>query len=249
MPDTAARVVLVRPHYAGNLGATARAMRNFGVSQLTLVAPIATPHDPEALRLATRGHSILAGARIVPTLAEAVADCRIAIATSALTAGIYRDQQHLTPRELLPALAAKSDSGPIALVFGPEPSGLTNAEVSRCHHLMHIPAAAEYPALNLGQAVAICLYEWNEAIRGSQVIPVRCVTSIQDQDRAFDHLREALEAVHFLYGPKSDSLMHAVRRLISRADPNHQELKILHGLARQLLWVSRQRDTPSPPES
>src|SRR5262245_46130755 len=86
------RVVLVRPHYAGNLGATARAMRNFGLTRLVLVDPVADPADREARRLSTHGESILDGAHIVGELGEAVADCGLVAATSALTAGLFRDQ-------------------------------------------------------------------------------------------------------------------------------------------------------------
>src|SRR5438874_13739527 len=99
------RVVLVRPHYPGNLGAVARVMRNFGLSRLVLVDPLADPRDPEARRLATHGESILDGAAIVSDLSTALADCLIAAATSAKTAGVVRETVAGTVREFMPSIA------------------------------------------------------------------------------------------------------------------------------------------------
>jgi tRNA/rRNA methyltransferase len=133
------------------------------------------------------------------------------------------------------------------MVFGPEPHGLTNEEIGRCHGLVHIPVDAEYGSLNLAQAVAICCYElrkaWSKAVnenRGRPEVPVRSVAPFADQERMFEHLRDALTAVGYLFGDKADSLMSGLRHLIGRAQPTHQEVKILHGLARQMLWAAGQ---------
>src|SRR5262245_29996109 len=239
------RVVLVRPHYAGNLGATARVMRNFGLSDLVLVAPYCFATDLEARRMARDGLSTLDSARVVPELGEALADCAYSLATSALTAGVYRSGTIGTAAEKMPELLAAADAGPVALVFGPEPHGLSNEDIGRCHGMVHIPVDAEYGSLNLAQAVAICCYElrkaWSKAeneARGQPEVP-RVVAPFTDQERMFEHLREALAAVGYLFGEKADSLMHAIRQLIGRAQPTPQEVKLLHGLARQLLWVAK----------
>jgi tRNA/rRNA methyltransferase len=128
------------------------------------------------------------------------------------------------------------------LVFGPEPSGLTNTEVTLCHHLIHIPTDPEYQALNLAQAVAICLYELRKAwLKQTETLPARePPASYAAQDRMFAHLRTALESVHFLWGENADTLMHALRHLIGRAQPSPMEVDLLHGLARQLQWIARQ---------
>src|SRR5215213_10191469 len=131
-----ARVVLVRPHFAGNLGAVARVMCNFGLQQLTLVAPFADPKAEEARRLATHGEPVLEAATIVGTLDEAVADCQVVLATSGNAEGVYRMHSYGRPEELLPTVVAALPLGQCALVFGPEPSGLGNAEVARCHGLI-----------------------------------------------------------------------------------------------------------------
>jgi tRNA/rRNA methyltransferase len=147
----------------------------------------------------------------------------------------------------MPELFAAAAGGPVAVVFGPEPHGLSNEEIGRCHGLVHIPIDPEYGSLNLAQAVAICCYElrraWSKSLNdgcGAPEVPVRTIAPFADQERMFDHLREALSAVGFLFGDKSESLMHGLRHLIGRARPTQQEVKILHGLARQLLWSAGQ---------
>jgi tRNA/rRNA methyltransferase len=236
-----ARVVLVRPHYAGNLGAVARVMCNFGLNQLALVEPFADRRSGEARRLATHGERILDSAAIVSSLDEAVADCRMVVGTSANVEGVYRAHNYGRPEEVLAEVVAALDDGPCALVFGPEPSGLSNAEVGKCHGLIRILTDPACPSLNLSHAVAVCLYElrrlWLNA-RGVAVRPTRRVAPFADQERMFASLRDALERVHFVWGTKADSLMHAVRHLIARARPSPNEVRILFGLARQLRWVA-----------
>jgi tRNA/rRNA methyltransferase len=224
-------------------------MRNMGLSDLVLVAPVADPGDRNARQLSTHGEVILDHCRIVPDLANAVADCLFVAATSARLGGLFRRQSLGTPQEVLPRFVDWLPSGPTALVFGPEPSGLTNVEVSRCHFLIHIPTDPAYPALNLAQAVAICLYELRQAwLRRTEPAPDReSPASFAQQERMFEHLRTALEEVHFLYGDKADSLMHAVRHLIGRAGPTPMEVELLFGLARQLRWFAEHHRSPSVP--
>jgi tRNA/rRNA methyltransferase len=240
------RVVLVRPQVAGNLGATARVMRNMGVSDLVLVSPEADPADREARRLSTHGEAILERARIVNDLVDAVADCLLVAGTSARVGGPVRRQSVSPPDEVMPHIAGVLPRGPAALVFGPEPSGLTDAEVTRCHHLIHVPTDPAYPALNLAQAVAICLYELRRAwLTQTGATAERSPPApFTDQERMFAHLRQALEEVHFLYGPNAGALMHALRHLIGRAGPTAMEVDILHGLARQLRWHAEHRREP-----
>src|SRR6267378_7811168 len=125
------RVVLMRPRIATNLGATARVMRNMGLRDLILVAPDADPLDPEARKLSTHGEEILRRARLVSDLGQAVAECVLVAATSARTGGLFRRQSIGPPEEIVPRLAEEMVRSPVALVFGPEATGLTNAEVDR----------------------------------------------------------------------------------------------------------------------
>jgi tRNA/rRNA methyltransferase len=244
-PLTTCRVVLVRPQIAANLGSVARAMRNFGLTDLLLVSPKADPADREARRLATHGESILDRARVLPEFGDAVAGCVLVAGTSARTGGLFRAQTVGWPEQVMPRVVQAAGQGPVALVFGTETSGLTNEEVSRCHHLIHIPADPEYPALNLAQAVAICLYELRRVwLRAAGHAPAdESPASFAEQERMFSHLREGLEAIHFVYGEKANALMHAVRHLIGRARPTPMEVKLLHGLARQMLWIAGESPT------
>jgi tRNA/rRNA methyltransferase len=235
------RVVLVRTHYAGNIGAAARAMANFGLRDLVLVDPVADVAAHQARMLAAGGVAVLDAARVVPDFAAAVADCGMVLATAGETAGTRRETVRGTPAELLPRFAAALGHGPCALVFGPEPHGLTTAEVGRCHGLLHLPADPDYPSLNLSLAVGICLYELrSHALTAGRLTPAaRPPAPFVDLDRALVHLEEALTKMSFLYGQNADALMHAVRHLIGRALPTEQEVALLHGLARQLLYVAQ----------
>lgn len=247
---TRCRVVLVRPTIAGNLGATARVMRNLGLTELVLVGPQADPEEPQARQMSARGEAILRRARIVSDLGEAISDCGLVVATSARVGGAFRRQAVGTPDEIMPRVLDALSSTPAALVFGPEPSGLTNQEVARCHYLIHIPTDPAYRALNLAQAVAICLYELRCTWLRSQPKKPRPIAPAPHglQERAFNRLEQALQRIHFLYGEKAEPLMHALRHLIGRAGPTAQELRLLLGLARQMDWfVARaDRDNPEP---
>jgi tRNA/rRNA methyltransferase len=236
------RVVLVRTKVAANIGAAARVLRNMGLTDLVLVAPEADPADPRAEMLATaHAADVLRAARVVPTFEEAIGDCLLVAATSANVGGLFRRQSVGTPEEVIPHLLPVLSSGPAALVFGPEPSGLTNEEVARCHFLIHVPTDPAYPALNLAQAVAICTYALRTAFlrQSCGVTPPAPPAPFAEQERMFEHLRAALTDLHFLYGDKADALMHALRHLIGRAGPTAMEVKLLHGLARQIEWQVR----------
>src|SRR5262245_12322766 len=185
------RIVLVRTHYPGNLVAAARIMHNFGVRDMVLVAPQADIHDRNARQLSTHGESILDAARIVEDLGQAVADCALVIGTSGPEGGMFRRQSVGTPEEILAhAIEPLQNSRPVALVFGPEPTGLANDDVTRCHHLIHIPTHDAYTSLNLAQSVAICLYElrqqWLKAEFASQ--PIEPMASFAEQEHMFAQL-------------------------------------------------------------
>jgi tRNA/rRNA methyltransferase len=230
-------IVLVRTKFAGNLGAVARAMANFGVTDLRLVTPEADPQAQEARAMASHGEPVLEQSRRFSTLVEAVADCNWVACTSSRRGGLFRQQNVLSLHEGIVQGREASKRGRVALVFGPENDGLTNEEVSLCHQLIHISAHPDYYVLNLAQAVAISLYEWYQ-LEGADA-PVEegsPPVSAGELDRMFEHLEEALRAIHFVWGEKGPSVFHALRHLISRAQPTEVENKLLHGLARQVLW-------------
>jgi tRNA/rRNA methyltransferase len=233
------RVVLIRTKIAANIGAVARVMRNMGLRQLVLVSPEASPDDREARRLSTHGENILQRAQIVPDLGDAVADCIWVAATSARTGNLIRSA-HGFPDEIIPHLATALDAGPVAIVFGPEPGGLTDEEIARCHYLIRIPTDPQYAALNLAQAAAICLYElrrhWLKR-NGPSKAP-EPVAPFAEQERMFVQLRAALSEIHYLYGPNADSIMHALRHMLGRSGLTSMEVNLLFGLARQIRWLA-----------
>ncbi len=256
------RIVLVRPSQAGNVGSVARVMYNFGLEQLYLLQPQVDPHGPEAVALATHAFPLLQSARCCQTWDEAVGDCEWVLGTSARLGGMFRSQSVVTPREIFPMLRRRVERGRIALVFGPERTGLLTEEIARCHYLLTIPAAQTYPVLNLAQAVACCVYEWFQ--QGLELNPAADLSlvaktskppptasslsameregdryqpaSFADQEQVFQHLEAALSAIHFLWNEKAPAQMHALRHLIGRAQPTKMEVQLLHGVARQLLW-------------
>jgi len=189
------RIVLVQPHIAGNLGATARVMRNMGLADLVLVAPQADPADRQARRLSTHGEDILDRGRIVDHLSAAIGECALVVGTSARTGGLMRRQSVGTPDQIMPRIVETLHAGSsAALVFGPEDRGLTNEEVARCHYLVHIPTDPAYPALNLAQAVGICLYELRRAclmMEPARTETVEPPAAFAAQELMFTRLRDA----------------------------------------------------------
>jgi tRNA/rRNA methyltransferase len=244
------RVVLFRPHFNGNVGSVARVMMNFGLDQLVLVQPYANHLSDEARRMATHGVKLLESAKIVDSIDEAVADCSVVLGSSGNVEGVNRKHNYGRPDEMIGRIVPVLSENPCALLFGPEPSGLADDQVLRCHGLIRIPTDSAYSSLNLSQAVTVCLYElrrqWLVHEYGVKESTQK-VASYEMQERMFESLYGALSDVHFLWGTKADSLMHGLRHLITRAQPSPNEVRILFGLARQLRWVAR-NGVSEPPE-
>ncbi|MFL6651385.1 MAG: RNA methyltransferase, partial [Sulfurifustaceae bacterium] len=152
----AIRVVLVRPSHPGNVGGVARAMKNMGLDQLRLVAPSSYP-SPEAEARAADAADILARAVVCAELDEAIGTCHFIVGTTARSRRI--EWPALNPADAAARLLQEAERGPVAVLFGHERTGLTNAELDRCHALVSIPANPEYPSLNLVCAVQIIAYE------------------------------------------------------------------------------------------
>jgi tRNA/rRNA methyltransferase len=246
------RIVLVRPEVEGNIGATARVMRNFGLKELVLVSPVANPGADEARSRAVNGVDVLDQARVVASLDDALVGCVAMAATSARQEGIIRGSSVGDAFSVIKHLRQRAVHGPVAMVFGPEPSGLTTDEVSRCDQLIAIPADPEYPVLNLSHAVGICAYEWfrqNQPVIEPSVDPP---APDEVREAMLQHFKCALEDVHFLWDEKAELLFHGFRRLIGRAQPTSNDVRLLHGIARQMEWVVRHEykvDRPPYPRS
>jgi tRNA/rRNA methyltransferase len=245
------RVVLVGTQIAANVGSVARVMSNFGCSDLVLVAPKCDPREEYARTTATHhAESLLETCRVVERLNEAIADCALVAGTSARTGGLFRRQTVGQPDEIATRLVESMSAGLVALVFGPERTGLENDDVLLCHHLIHVPTDESNPALNLAQAVAVCVYEVRNAwLRQSEPAAPREVAPWATQAHAFGLLRDALVQVRYLReDERGEALMHALRYLIGRAAPSPMEINLLIGLARQLNWVMRYAELPQDQE-
>ena len=243
------RVVLVRPHYAGNVGSVARAMANFGVRDLVLVAPLADIRSTQAVMMSTHGRAILDGVRTVETLDEAIADCICVLSSSGEVGGVARKGFWGSPAEQLPRLCETMDHSQVALVFGPEPHGLTVDEITRGHGMIFVPTDPEHASLNLAQAVAVVLYELRKiwlARDGSFVPNDEPPASFESQERMFEKLKNALTDVRFLWDFRSDGIFHVLRTVIARGQPTQKELQIFHALAQQLKFVAKEFGVPHP---
>lgn len=241
------RVVLTRPKGAANLGATARAMKNMGLSDLALVEP--GEMDPAWARaMAAHAVDVLEGARRFDSLAAAVADCHWVLGTTARDGG-YRGHP-LTPRQAGQRVAEVARRDRVALVFGPEDHGLSNDDLKECHELICIPTSTAYASLNLAQAVLVCSYEVFLAVTESQGWdwqPSRPQPAAAgDLHFLFERLQQAFAAIGFLLPENPDHIMHSLRRMLGRAQLEEREVRILLGLARQIEWYGRENREQLP---
>jgi tRNA/rRNA methyltransferase len=244
------RIILVRPHFAGNVGAVARVMANFGLHDLVLVDPYANPAAHEARSRAAGGVHVLDAARVLP-FEEALADCHCVLATAGVTEGTWRTTMAGTPGDWLPKFAEHLSDGPCALVFGPEPHGLTTDEIGRCQGLIKLPTDPACPSFNLAMAVGITLSLLHSQMTTTPPTLRRRPAPFADLERALDHLEQSFHRVNYLFGQNADHLMHGFRHLLRKAEPTPVEVRMIHGLAAQLdhigrTWKQETADDPLP---
>ena len=232
-------VVLVEPRSPGNIGAAARALQNMGLTHLTLVQPEEF-HVPEARQFAAHALPLLAAARVVDSLDEAVADAGLVVGTSRRLGKNRRPVVDV--REASRRVASASLSGNrVALVFGREDSGLTTGEMGRCHVLARIPTADTNPSLNLAQAVLVCVYEiwriWEEMMDPEGHAP-RDLAPARATEAMFEDLSRLLGEIGFLNEQNPQEMVLALRRLLGRAEMERREVQILRGIFRQMRWAA-----------
>ncbi len=224
------RIVLVEPSHPGNIGATARAMKNMALEELVLVRPRQFPHS-EATARASGADDVLARARIVDSIGAAVADCGFIAATTS------RDRDPnirlVDVREAAARLVSEAQTRPAAVLFGAERTGLTNTDIEAAHCLIRIPANREYLSLNLSMAVQLVAYELFRA-RGASVTPPERempLASAAELERLYAHLQEVLEEIDFRDRTQSGThLMMRIRRFLQRAELDQNEANILRGM-------------------
>ena len=232
MESPGIRIVLVAPSHPGNIGAAARAMKNMGLGELVLVRPREFPH-PEATARASGADDVLAGARIVASLAEALGGCGFVAATTSRE----RDQYFrvVDVREAAARIVTEVGRSPVAVVFGAERTGLTNEELEAAHVLIRIPANPAYPSLNLAMSVQVVAYELWRA-RGAAAAPASAppaapLATGAELELLYAHFAQVLEDIEFRDRTQSGThLMSRIRRFLQRAELDHNEVNILRGI-------------------
>ena len=225
-------VVLVRPKEDGNIGAAARLARNFGASQLVLVAPRGRVGSV-ARRRAMGGLALLKAAARAPSLQRAVEHADLVVGTTDLSLG--RSNSYLR-RSVSPerfAEVARSSVGTVAVVFGPEDNGLSREELARCDLLVHVPARREFPTLNLSHAVAVVLYAFHRAGGSAdpESTPAPEVTELNGREKELFLTRLGSLASRSSYpAHKRRGLILQFRRLLGRATPTEAEYRMMLGL-------------------
>ena len=230
------RIVLVQTYHPGNIGASARAMKTMGLSDLVLVAPRQFPAE-EATRLAAGATDLLDSCRVVGSLSEAIGDCVQVIGASARLRSLPLPCYH-APDRMAAELWQRLPEGPVAIVFGRERYGLTNEEIGHCTHQLNIPANPDYGVLNLSQAVQIVAYETFRQSRTAEAAHQAPKANgpyptVEQLEYFYDHLHRALDSAGFLTQPHARTEAH-LRALFARAEPSRKELSILRGVLNAL---------------
>jgi tRNA/rRNA methyltransferase len=232
--------VLVRPKSPGNIGSAARAIKNMGFRDLRVVAPEVSPQSREALSMAVHARDVLQNAKVFETIGDAVADCMLTVGTTCRT-GPYRESVRLL-NEWAPQLAQSAQANRVAMIFGPEATGLTNRELKFCHQLITIPTSTEYASINLAQSVMLCAYELRLALERSEDSGDKSealeLAPASEVDAALERLKDSLLAIGFLPEENPEHLMFTVRRIFGRSGLTIRELDIINGIATHTRWAA-----------
>jgi tRNA/rRNA methyltransferase len=239
------RFILIGTSHPGNVGATARAMKVMGFSELVLVRPRFADVliQEETVAMASGAADILVRAKVVDTLAEALEGVTHAIGT-AMTPRDFGPPT-ITPREGLAALAARVPTECVGFVFGCERFGMANEDVYRCHSVISIPTNPLYGSLNLSQAVQVLSYEWRQALGGfpvSERTPEPDLADGRAVQGVLEHWEQALINLGFLDPAAPKKLMPRLNQLFNRAQLRQEEIHILRGVAKAMLDAKKSGD-------
>lgn len=235
-------VILVRPQMGENIGAAARAMLNFGLTELRLVAPRDGWPNPRAVAMAAGAEGpVLDPAQVFPTLAEALFDIEFAYATTAR--GRELDKPVLTPAQVMADAHQRIDvGGRVALIFGPERAGLENDDIARANAIMTVPVNPQFASLNLGQAVLLAGYEWSRDRLPSQPSPhgrrpdTQAPATVIEVEALARSWESQLDRTGFFFpDSKAAAMKLTLRNMWSRLPLTQADTKIFHGILRQLL--------------
>ena len=230
-------VVLVRPQMGENIGAAARAMLNFGLDQMRLVAPRDGWPNPAAVAMASGAGRVLDGALVSDDLAGAIGDCQHVYATTARLRGLTK--RVITPAEAMDeARALQAQGQRVAILFGPERAGLENEDVAQANTIVTVPVSPDFASLNLAQSVLLMAYEWGR--RGGAVLApegeVEPPASLIEVEKLAEHYEQRLEEAGFFFPEaKAPGMKITLRNMWSRMSLTSADIRMLHGMLRQLL--------------
>jgi tRNA/rRNA methyltransferase len=246
---TTPAIILSRPQLGENIGASARAMKNFGLTELRLVAPRAGWPNKKAADMAVGAINVLDAAKLYASAQEALKDLQFVIATTARARGVTKPV--LTPAEAARQLRAATVTGTrCGILFGSERSGLDNDEVSLATSVVTIPTS-EFSSLNLGQSVMLMCYEWFRVADDTPAVridhgPVAKKATREEMFQLFEHLEDELLKNGFLYPPtKETPMIRNLRALLNRADMTDQEVRTLRGV---IVSLAKGKYRRKPPE-
>jgi len=227
-------IVLVNPKYPGNIGSTARCLKNMGIERLSVVC-YEKPDMGMMKQMATHiAADIIDNIRYSKNLREALENFQYIIGTTARLGTKSVRQPAISPRELAIRLVNTSRNNSIALVFGPEDRGLTNEELKYCHTLVNIPTSDQFKSVNLSHAVMICCYEMFVASRGHvKRFTPRLATSAEIE-AMYEHLGKMFIKVGFINPENPEYWMMCIRRFFQRIHLYSKEVKIVRGICRHI---------------
>lgn len=234
------RIILVNTTHPGNIGATARAIKTMGLNQLILVAPQKFPHQDATFR-AAGADDLLEKAIVVNQLSEALRNCDWVIGASVRQRKLARPI--LNPKQA--ALKIRDElTGNVAIIFGRESSGLTNAELSLCHDQIFIPTDPDFSSLNVASAVQVIAYELRMAMLLDTKLPLRetkedPLANANEVAQFYEHLRQTLLAIQFLNHKQPKRLMERLQLLFNRAHLTVTEINILRGILRAIMMQNK----------
>lgn len=229
-------IVLVRPLYAGNIGSSARAMMNMGITDLRLVSPQEVQTE-ESRFLAVNAWEIVEKAPVFSSLEEAVADSSLVVGTTCRRGRRARVREH-TPREIAPLLLEKTLKGEVSVVFGPERGGLTERELATCQYLVNIPASPELPTLNLSQAVLVVCYELFSCGISGGISPgsKADLPTQQEREQMFGQIESTLLDLGFLSSSNPGHIMKSIRRMLGGQNLTRRDVQIMRGIMSRIDW-------------
>jgi tRNA/rRNA methyltransferase len=236
--------VLVRPQMGENIGAAARAMWNFGLDRMRVVAPRDGWPNPRAVAMASGAGRLLDDATLHDDLPGAIADCDFVLATTARPRGLTKDIW--SPEAAMAEVARRGAAGQrVAVLFGPERAGLENDDIVRANGIITVPVNPDFPSLNLAQCVLLTAYEWRRATadavpRETELAGGDWASHLEVEKLAEHYEQRLTDAGFFFPEPKAEGMKRSLRNLWSRMPLTRADTQILHGILRQMVrWKDR----------